>query len=865
MHTVETCKIMTASPFCISIDNKSVLRVWDIRTFTTSQVITLDSFEIPYPFLCLLSDDNLVLFSRKIFRLSNQNSIERKNILSSVAPLHIAFNEYHKKFIMATTLDVRLYCSETGRLEEIFVDLVEQGSTIKCFEEGARKRMFYIGDSSGHVRLFNTKNGEKLKTVTDQEKDSQVISRFMRIMKMKEDNSPFKDVTALKYLPDEKILVVGTINSHIKLYNEIDSEESQFSRIFLGGHQESEITVFAYCRETEQLASGSDNGIVCVWNLGTGKLDNIFFDVQSRVTYVAFCHPFPFLIVVQKAGIVTLWGLKQSGAELHGKCILTLFNFDEATELLEFIESGLLVKHHTALYRKTYLMDAPIGCSKKDIDTCKKLKMELRKDIESVEIVNQFVPEELEQLTSVIRLESSSMRSIETDDHSSTDGKECMCLLLGTSQGRLLVLDLIGFLKSKTIQRLTHAGKQNQSSQQGKAEKDKKERFESIAANSQVLNYLASQPRRQRYINVYLLHRSLVIQEHGLMTGEESLPLKMIQPIATSNHSLLVSSTNSCISVLDKTFSHLGSIDLLGGESSKGWGFRFDWQADRVTRVNGVIRVENEIEGMPWSETLVKIKTKQQVKEIEKCNAANVGLAIVTTAYCIKKEFERLSRERTVIGAEGMIINKKAYWEYQIDPEELRKAKDMKVRKTMMDKSLYELVNKNVAKMDMRQQQQQLRSPKRSQGQSFMTNIKDKTLTKNDSGSPKAINKVLQNRFKIKMPPMINFDPDSEMVKSLSARFRLVDDPQGKYKPPQKTLFSLEKKMVTMASTSNFRLNSHRGKLLDGSRSMTKMNNTQIQMTEDSPKVNQTLEDLDSRIVKTISKAKQRIRQSAIS
>lgn len=862
MHVIEQCKILNSSPFCISIDSRSVLRVWDIRTFTTSQVVTLDSFEVPHPLLSILPDDNFLIYSRKLFKVINLNSLSRKNLLETAAPVHIAFNEYHKKFIVATRLDVRLYCSETGRLEEIFVDLIDQGSSIRCFEEGARKRMFYVGDSKGDVRMFNTKNGEKLKTVTNHEEDNEVISRFMRIMHVKEEPSAFKDVTALIYLPDEKILAVGTITSQIKIYNEVDSEESEFSRIFLGGHNESEITKFAYCKETEQLASGSDNGIVCVWNMGSGKLDNIFFEFSSRVVFIAFLHPFPYLLIVQKAGIVSIWVLKQGGVDQSGKCILTLLNFDLEGGNLEKIECGMMIKSRQLLYLKSYYMEVSAPSTEHEIEDCKTILKKIRLDSDQINIENQFSFEQLDKMTDNNGLEVG-LKGSKSELKKQND--EYYYVFLGTGQGNIAILELIGFLET----RRHHQGR-GTFTQAAKAEKA---RSESIAAQSMVLNHLSHRTRKPTFTNVYPLCRSLIVHLHSGLTN--GMPVSLLHPIAASHDSILVGSSDSQVRIFDKGFAELGTLDMLGKEQTKGWGFRFDWHADRKVRVRDVVNVENEIEGSHWSEVLITAKTVDQVKEIERVNAANVGLAIVSTAYSIQKEFNKIMRHQFGAGQEGIIIEKKAYWEYAQEEEEFKEMQKNYKNKDRIDKSLYDLVNKTVNKIKT--------TTTASQNKKTLLN-----LTQNDSsmiGKSNSTRVLPLSMTKLKPMPSsvtINPNPNSLLIQNLAKKFKEIEDPYGKFKIPGRRLknqneSSLRKLTSVPGTQSKFRLSTQRGTIM-ASRSENMLNRTQGSLLNRSsqelafktpakpqlPRVTeQSLTSLDSdllnRVTSVLSKAKSRI------
>jgi hypothetical protein len=113
-------------------------------------------------------------------------------------------------------------------------------------ERGARQRKFYVGDSAGLVRLYNQKNAEFLKEVNDIQEEIEMVEKLEKLTFSKRDKKEEHDVTCLLYLQDEKLLIFGTLDSVIKIYDEIDSEESQLLRVIIGGHKESEICALAY-------------------------------------------------------------------------------------------------------------------------------------------------------------------------------------------------------------------------------------------------------------------------------------------------------------------------------------------------------------------------------------------------------------------------------------------------------------------------------------------------------------------------------------------------------------------------------------------------------------------------------------------
>ena len=72
--------------------------------------------------------------------------------------------------------------------------------------------MIYLGDSAGDVKMFNIKNGELIKQVTDGSKDQEILDRFESIMHLKSEHSSFRDATCVHFIEDEKVLVVGTVD-----------------------------------------------------------------------------------------------------------------------------------------------------------------------------------------------------------------------------------------------------------------------------------------------------------------------------------------------------------------------------------------------------------------------------------------------------------------------------------------------------------------------------------------------------------------------------------------------------------------------------------------------------------------------------
>ena len=608
---VTSCRLLKTSTFCVSVDKRMILRVWDVRTLTTSQVLNLDANFDTRPYLHVLPDDNLLLFGRHPRKLANQNFALRK--MHSVCAVGVAFNEYHKKFIVATPIDVRLYDCETGKLNEIFVDLVEAGRTIKCFEQGARHRMFYLGDSAGDVNMFNTKNGQKLKSVTDAEKDNEVVERFSKIMGMQVQQGHFshhdKDICCMLYLTDEKLLAVGTGNSIIKIYAEVDSEESELSRVFVGGHMDSEISCLAFNRETSQFASGSENGIVTIWNMNTGKVDNTFFDLPSKVVSIAFCQPWSCILVAQAIGVLSVWGLKQVGNEYSGKSVLKLFHLspDFDSRMLS-IKSVLTLYTNQMVFHKSFMPEEDLYAKEKNLIVLMSNSFkQAKKDIESVKVTNDFTLSDLERDSGPLYFRRSPTIVRQNSKIETPSQEEFLYVLIGDEKGNLITLNLLPILrqtkfpppqpKSETF--LQTAPSQPNQQQQATDEASKKvvdiNRAESIMALSQTRLYMNTVPTRVLLRNVFPLTNPAVV---SICEGASDASVTGLSFVADKK-TLLLGSLESDNVRLWRDKHTVGAINLRGHkESLPKWLYQYDWKGEAYLRAAEIIKIELELNGV---------------------------------------------------------------------------------------------------------------------------------------------------------------------------------------------------------------------------------------------------------------------------
>jgi WD40 repeat protein len=91
------------------------------------------------------------------------------------------------------------------------------------------------------------------------------------------------EVSKILYLEEEKLLISGSCDSVIRVYEADQEQENQLLRELKDGHKDSEVTALEYSSEYMRLVSGSSNGIVSVWDFENNKAEAIFREHQTDV------------------------------------------------------------------------------------------------------------------------------------------------------------------------------------------------------------------------------------------------------------------------------------------------------------------------------------------------------------------------------------------------------------------------------------------------------------------------------------------------------------------------------------------------------------------------------------------------------
>ncbi len=221
-------------------------------------------------------------------------------------------------------------------------------SDLSSFTFGGKQRKFYIGDNSGYVRVYNMKNGEIIHKINkineEQELDKKKDLDKKKSLRRREN----AEISNIVYLTDEKLLITASWDSTIRIYDESEPDESTLLRIMSGAHRESDINAMAYSSHLNLLASGSGNGIIAIWDLELGKLEQVCLGHTADITALQFLDPFPILVSASSDGSICVWGVRPCAEIYRYKCIMRILNSSwktekkaDDTEVLVEVRSGI--------------------------------------------------------------------------------------------------------------------------------------------------------------------------------------------------------------------------------------------------------------------------------------------------------------------------------------------------------------------------------------------------------------------------------------------------------------------------------------------------------------------------------------------
>ena len=340
---VITAKFLSNSYMAVSVDEDCCVRIWDVKNKICLQVIPTVKKNLKIVnLLCLPKYNKFMAYGNKIIyydpNYKEEKTLELNDARSDNYPVLVEYNYYYQQFFVVTRFDIRVY-NKDGYLDKIYRKLImndhfEVEPTIKYFLFENNYRKFYVGYSNGAIMQYNAGNGSLIKPINEKVIDKEGLEKYVY--------SHSKEISSLYYYysdEDEKnqnlLLLSSSYDSTINIFNEENPEESIKLKTIRGGHtiagKHKEINCLDFSKILYSYATGSNDGLVVVWDFEISKINDIFYiptdnrNEKLNTILVKFLDPYPLLASAYDNGTLYIWAVKQS--KDRGECILRARNY----------------------------------------------------------------------------------------------------------------------------------------------------------------------------------------------------------------------------------------------------------------------------------------------------------------------------------------------------------------------------------------------------------------------------------------------------------------------------------------------------------------------------------------------------------
>ncbi len=476
---VMCAKFIKYSPYLVSIDEKLNIRVWDIRTLTSVQVITQAHKRFFCNGLCVLgAEHKFVIYGRRMIMYDTVLGRVGKSEIrpaDDAYPFRVEFNTYYKSFVIATKMDVRIHDCSNGQLVKIFANFAhdERAGEITGFCMDGKHRKFYVGDAYGSVRAYNVSNGVFIKAVGEEEymvsvdavqKSLGVIGPVVNtggyrgevemVKKTRRDHTG--EISGLCFVREDQMLLTAAFDSTINVYDEENPEVTPRLRRLAGGHGGSEITCLEYSEHSSLIATGSSNGYITVWDYEMSRIEGMCSGHTREILTLRFVDPYPLLLSSSMDGFIFLWSLR--GSDRPYACLCAMLNL----RVQDFGAVSLTVPSMAVFYGKQQAIEYSVegyNDSGYTDDSLKTLYMECMGVPESGNPQSKRRRLSLEEERKIIFVDSKRLAQQPEDLK-----KACArtYVVMGDEKGRLRILNMTKLINDLGIQTVKNHREESQ-------------------------------------------------------------------------------------------------------------------------------------------------------------------------------------------------------------------------------------------------------------------------------------------------------------------------------------------------------------------------------------------------------------------
>eukprot|EP00826_Nyctotherus_ovalis_P019798 TRINITY_DN16152_c0_g1_i2.p1 TRINITY_DN16152_c0_g1~~TRINITY_DN16152_c0_g1_i2.p1 ORF type:complete len:832 (-),score=266.38 TRINITY_DN16152_c0_g1_i2:250-2745(-) len=260
-HSLAKMRYLPGTYQLVSADISGMVRIWDVRTFTTVQTFNVPLNEVHT--LEVWQNPKTMAVGGKRLVFYDYDEPTDTNLADDESCLCILYNSVFFNFITAHPKSVKIWDAETGRLQNVFRDLTNREITSIALDK--RQRKLFVGDSKGRVFSINVKNGALMK-------------KFAR-----HDDA----TSSLVYCGDTTQLGSCGWDGVVMIHDDSQSDSQNESRSKFTQHTGA-VNFLSYCEETLLLASCSDDGNVLLFNLKSYRQDAVLKGDKTAIKVCTF-------------------------------------------------------------------------------------------------------------------------------------------------------------------------------------------------------------------------------------------------------------------------------------------------------------------------------------------------------------------------------------------------------------------------------------------------------------------------------------------------------------------------------------------------------------------------------------------------
>jgi hypothetical protein len=296
------------TPELITADTSGIFKLWDVRNFQCVQTFTmnaaslgeggghgtmkLNSFfhtKLPSTNPFQKEDDSRVYAASKMLFSFDQARVVHEATTDYTNIHFVAWIDTASTIITASERNVIVWDALMGSKMYTHTDICEDEISACCLDD--RRRKIVIGEITGAIGVYNSSNGQLMKTVHKPERSV---------------------VIALQYYNAGKRFLAGYANGLICVFDENVLEECNLIRCFEEFNRHSEMLALRFCSQNHTVVTAeSSSNIARLWSYDSGKCDvelHVGFEEDNSIVAVAVLDPYPIVVTSDTTGNIIFWG-----------------------------------------------------------------------------------------------------------------------------------------------------------------------------------------------------------------------------------------------------------------------------------------------------------------------------------------------------------------------------------------------------------------------------------------------------------------------------------------------------------------------------------------------------------------------------